>query len=98
MKTLALSATTAALLVVATLSYGQSSTNSEFPAAGAPANAPTLQQELKRTPGSSTNAEFPAAGAPENAPTVSEQLKKTPGSDANAEFPAADTPIRDKKD
>jgi hypothetical protein len=98
MKTLALSATTAALLVVATLSYGQSSTNPEFPTAGAPVNTPTLQEQTARTAGSSANAEFPTAGAPTNAPTLSEQVKKTPDSSANAEFPAAGAPLRDKKD
>jgi hypothetical protein len=51
MKALALSATAAAMVVVfAALSYGQTSTSKtpgakpEFPAAGAPANAPTPEE------------------------------------------------------
>jgi hypothetical protein len=104
MKAFALSATTAALLVFATVSYAQTSTskapgaNPEFPAAGAPVNAPTLQEQLTKTPGSSANPEFPAAGAPSNAPTPQGQVTKTPGSSANPEFPAAGAPLRDKKD
>ncbi|MGO8921267.1 MAG: hypothetical protein ACLQJR_35735 [Stellaceae bacterium] len=103
MKALAISAATAAVFGFATLSYGQTPTpttpgaNPEFPAAGAPANAPSLKEELKKTPGSSVNPEFPAAGAPANAPSLKEQLTKTPGSSVNPEFPAPDTPIIDKK-
>jgi hypothetical protein len=36
----------------------------EFPAAGAPTNAPTPQEQVTKTPGSSANPEFPKAGAP----------------------------------
>src|SRR5258708_31898405 len=93
MKALALSATAAAMVVVlAGLSYGQTSTsktpgaNPEFPTAGAPINAPTSQDRVTRTPGSSANPEFPAAGAPANAPTPQEQITKTLGSSANPEF------------
>lgn len=104
MKALALSATTAAMLVFATVSYGQTSTattpgaNAAFPAAGAPENAPTPQEQLTKTPGSSANPEFPTAGAPLNASTPQEQVAKTPGSSANAAFPAAGAPLRDRKD
>jgi hypothetical protein len=104
MKTPALSATTAAMLLFATLSYGQTSTsktpgaNPEFPAAGAPMNAPTSQEQVIKTPGSSANPEFPTAGAPTNAPTLQEQVNKTSGSSANPEFPTAGAPLRDKKD
>jgi hypothetical protein len=104
MKALSLSATTAAMLVFATLSYGQTSAsktpgaNPEFPAAGAPTNAPSPQEQVTKTPGSSVNPEFPTAGAPSNAPTLQEQVNKTPGSSANPEFPKAGAPLRDKKD
>jgi hypothetical protein len=104
MKALALSATAAAAIVFATLSYGQTSTsktpgaNPEFPTAGAPANAPTPQEQITKTPGSSANPEFPTAGAPTNAPTLQEQRNKASGSSANPEFPAAGAPLRDKKD
>jgi hypothetical protein len=99
MKTFALSAATAAMLVFATVSYAQTSgANKEFPAAGAPTNAPTLQEQVTKTPGSSANPEFPAAGAPLNVPTPKEEVAKTPGSSANPEYPAAGAPLRDKKD
>jgi hypothetical protein len=104
MKAIALSTTTAAVLVFATLAYGQTSTsktpgaNPEFPTAGAPANAPTPQAQITKTPGSSANPEFPTAGTPNNAPTLQEQVNKTPGSSANPEFPTAGAPLRDKKD
>jgi hypothetical protein len=104
MKALALYAATSALLVFATVSYGQTSAsttpgaNAEFPSAGAPLNAPTLQEQLTKTPGSTANAEFPSAGAPLNVPTLQEQLTKTPGSTANEEFPSAGAPLRDKRD
>jgi hypothetical protein len=98
------STTAAAAILFATLSYGQTSTsktpgaNPEFPAAGAPANAPTLQEQVTKTPGSSANPEFPTAGAPANAPSLQEQQNKASGSSANPEFPAAGAPLRDKKD
>lgn len=98
MKALVLSTTTAAMFAFATLTYGQTATNPEFPAAGAPTNVPTLQEHLAKTPGSSANAEFPAAGAPVNVLTPQEQVAKTPGSSANPEFPTAGAPLRDKKD
>jgi hypothetical protein len=44
--------------------------NPEFPTAGAPANAATLQEQVTKTPGSSANAEFPTAGAPANASSL----------------------------
>jgi hypothetical protein len=96
MKALAIPATTAAMVVSAALSYGQTSAsttpgaNPEFPTTGAPANAPTLQERVTKTPGSSVNPEFPTAGAPRNAPILQEEIKKTPGSRASPEFPAGE--------
>jgi hypothetical protein len=104
MKALLFSVATAAVFSFATLSYGQTSpstppsgANPEFPAAGAPVNAPTLKEELTKSNGSSVNPEFPAAGAPANAPTLKEEETKAKGPDANPVFPAAGAPLTDQK-
>jgi hypothetical protein len=104
MKSFTIPAATAAALLFASLSYGQTSTavspggNPEYRSAGSPLNVPTAQEQITKTPGSSANAVFPTAGAPANAPTPQEQVAKTPGSRANAEFPTAGAPLRDKQD
>jgi hypothetical protein len=104
MKSFAIPTVTAAVLLFASLSYGQTSTavspggNPEYPSAGSPLNVPTTQEQSTKTPGSSANPAFPTGGAPVNASTLQEQLKKTPDAGANAEFPTAGAPLRDKKD
>jgi hypothetical protein len=104
MKSFAIPTVTAAVLLFASLSYGQTSTavapggNPEYPSAGSPLNVPTPQEQNAATPRSSANPVFPSASTPANAPMLQEQLTKTPGSSANAEFPTAGAPLRDKKD
>lgn len=101
MRYLAIPTAAAAAILLAGLAHADPVSpggNPAYPSAGSPMNAPTVAEQLAKTPGTSANAVFPAAGAPLNAPSPQEQLKKTPGSSANDVFPTADAPLRDRKD